>query len=85
MTLNDLDLNDQSEQLNYTGYENKNVSSSERVSEENLKPSLCLDGVFYPTKNQRIHVMLRGNYDHNTYQRNYLANSVSAPASHNAL
>ena len=72
LTHNDTPHNDQSEQLNYTGYENKNVSSSERVSEENLKPSLCLDGVFYPTKNQRIHVMLRGNYDHNTYQRNYL-------------
>lgn len=63
--------NDRKEFLRYSGYEDQDIQSDEKIDQQSLKPAISLDGVFHPTENQRIRVMLNGSYTQNTYDRNY--------------
>ena len=71
LTRDDTPLSGRDEALRYSSDASQNVNASNWTEEENLKPSLCLDGLFYPTKAQRIHIRAMGSYSDNTYQRNY--------------
>ncbi|WP_277233936.1 carboxypeptidase-like regulatory domain-containing protein [Phocaeicola salanitronis] len=71
LTRDDTPRNGRDEALHYSSDASQNVDASNWTEEESLKPSLCLDGLFYPTKAQRIHVRAMGSYSDNTYQRNY--------------
>lgn len=63
--------NDKNERLRYSGYHDQNILSIESVDQNSLKPSINLDGIFHPSDNQRIHIMLNGSYTQNAYGRNY--------------
>lgn len=39
---------------------------------------MCVDGIFYPTSRQRIHINITGNYAHNTYNRIYTENKLES-------
>lgn len=65
---------DKNEFLTYSGYKNQTVQSLEEINQHGLKPSVKLDGIFHPTENQRIHVMVNGSYSKNIYDRNYTEN-----------
>ena len=71
LTRDDTPRSGRDEALRYSSDASQNVNASNWTEEENLKPSLCLDGLFYPTKAQRIHIRAMGSYSDNTYQRNY--------------
>ena len=71
LTRDDTPRSGRDEALRYSSDASQNVNASNWTEEESLKPSLCLDGLFYPTKAQRIHIRAMGNYSDNTYQRNY--------------
>ena len=71
LTRDDTPRSGRDEALRYSSDASQNVNASNWTEEENLKPSLCLDGLFYPTKAQRIHIRATGSYSDNTYQRNY--------------
>lgn len=74
LTRDDTPRSGRDEALRYSSDASQNVNASNWTEEENLKPSLCLDGLFYPTKAQRIHIRAIGSYSDNTYQRNYAEN-----------
>ena len=71
LTRDDTPRSGRDEALRYSSDASQNVNASNWTEEESLKPSLCLDGLFYPTKAQRIHIRAMGSYSDNTYQRNY--------------
>ncbi len=63
--------NDADEFLVYSGYGNQNIQSVEKIYQRSMKPAIGLDGIFTPTENQRIRIMLNGSYTQNEYERNY--------------
>lgn len=66
--------NSQDNLLHYENNTYEDVLSLNSTTEKNLKPSVCVDGIFNPTSRQRIHINITGNYAHNTYSRNYTEN-----------
>lgn len=66
--------NSQDNLLHYENNTYEDVVSLNSTTEKNLKPSVCVDGIFNPTSRQRIHINITGNYAHNTYSRNYTEN-----------
>lgn len=66
--------NSQDNLLHYENNTYEDVVSLNSTTEKNLKPSVCVDGIFNPTSRQRIHINITGNYVHNTYSRNYTEN-----------
>jgi len=68
---NDIPHNDTDEFLVYSGYSNRSNLSVENINQRSLKPAIGLDGIFTPTANQRIRIMLNGSYTQNDYERNY--------------
>lgn len=66
--------NSQDNLLHYENNTYEDVLSLNSTTEKNLKPSVCVDGIFNPTSRQRIHINIMGNYAHNTYSRNYTEN-----------
>lgn len=66
--------NSQDNLLHYENNTYEDVLSLNSTTEKNLKPSVCVDGIFNPTSRQRIHINITGNYVHNTYSRNYTEN-----------
>lgn len=70
--------NNQSNLLHYENNTYEDVLSLSSTTEKNLKPSVCVDGIFYPTSRQRIHINITGNYAHNTYSRIYTENKLES-------
>lgn len=70
--------NNQSNLLHYENNTYEDVLSLSSTTEKNLKPSVCVDGIFYPTSRQRIHINITGNYAHNTYSRIYTENKLKS-------
>lgn len=70
--------NNQGNLLHYENSAYEDVLSLSSATEKNLKPSMCVDGLFYPTSRQRIHINVMGNYAHNTYSRNYTENELES-------
>lgn len=64
--------NDLGELLTYTSETgNQAIRSAETTSQKNYKPAVSLDGTFYPSDRQRLHILLNSSYSRNEYLRNY--------------
>jgi hypothetical protein len=68
---NGMPRNDRSERLDYTGYNEQQIQSSEQVDNESLKPAINLNGVFQPTEKHQLKTELNGAYTKNRYSRVY--------------
>lgn len=63
--------NDRDEWLNYIGYDEHTLQTTEKSEDESLKPALNINGIFNLTETQQLEVEANGAYTQNTYNRIY--------------
>ena len=61
--------------LNYSGFYEENVYSSNQRKEKNIKPSVQLYGDFNLSKRQTLNLSLKGGFSQNSYSRYYSENN----------